>query len=167
MGNDAVWEDSLDNSAEIIWHCNPLLCKMGPSTAKAAVLWSALRNTLSQITPLISHLDPYFSHFHVVMFLFCVLLLLFFFLTEMIVIFLKRCSFPWNPLWVFSPSLCREPSTKLVTLHEVSVWKIRIAHNNQHAFRQDCVTVQRRQMGQDGVSKEAVLYFETMMVELL
>lgn len=41
MGNDAIWEDSLDNSAEIIWRCNLLYCKLGPSTAKAALLWSA------------------------------------------------------------------------------------------------------------------------------
>lgn len=36
-----LFEGSLDNSAEIIWHCNPLFCKLDTSTAKMIGLWSA------------------------------------------------------------------------------------------------------------------------------
>lgn len=61
--------------------------------------------------------------------------------------------------------LCQELSTKLGTLHEVAVWKIMIAHNNQLAFRRDCLLMLHRgQKGEEGLWRSCILYIEMMMM---
>lgn len=141
MGNDAIWEDSLDNSAEIIWCCNPLFCKLAPSPAKAMVLWSAFEKHSPTDHPTRFPSRPPFQPLSCCHFSF---LCIAFFYRKDCDLFKAQLFFSQKAtLSVFSFlvkwNLCQELSTKLGTPHEVAVWKIMIAHNNQHAFRQGCV----------------------------
>lgn len=144
MGNDTIWEGSLDNSAEIIWCCNPLFCKLGLFDCQDDGALKCCWETLSYILPPSFPILYPISHIFMLSF-FCFVHCFFVRIKKTVILLNYSHFFLQNPFGEFSHlvsmkwKLFQELSTKLKALHEVAVCKIIIAHNNQHAFRRDCV----------------------------
>lgn len=170
MGNDAIWEGSLDNSAEII--CVVILSSVNWALRlpRRWFFWSAFEKHSPTDYPTRFPSHPPFQplsccHFSVLCIAFLqkrlwscysrTVLGCFFFSEIHFVCF--RFS-KWK--------VCQELSTKLGALHEVALWRIMVAHNNQHAFRSDCLLM--LQMGTKGWGRSwetiFILYTENMMI---